>query len=218
MLGLLLLSCCRGEWQLGKGLVSRHAHFSEARSAGWGCLGEVWGCGQMGMWDTRGVLQFSSRHQPAAWAGGGGVRRGVMVSWCHGVIILCQVPSPQERLLAVPARPEQHNTAASAMPRRAAQTPPPPLVRSLSKAAWPGQSRRGPMAPMMRQFLSCAQAHTQCLQLCQKQYILHGHTPNAFSSAKSNTFRMGTHPMPSVLPKAIHSAWAHTQCLQFCQK
>ena len=41
--------------------------------------------------------------------------------------------------------------------------------------------------------------------------------PNAFSSAKSNKFCMGTHPMPPVLPEVINSAWAHTQCLQFCQ-
>ena len=63
------------------------------------------------------------------------------VSWCHGVI--CQVPPPQEQLPAVPAGPEQHNTAASAMPCRAAHVPPPPPARSLPKAARLRQSQAG---------------------------------------------------------------------------
>ena len=34
----------------------------------------------------------------------------------------------------------------------------------------------------------------------------------------ADTLRMGTRPMPSVLPKVIYSAWTHAQCPQFCQK
>ena len=34
----------------------------------------------------------------------------------------------------------------------------------------------------------------------------------------ADTIRMGTRPMPSVLPKVIYSAWTHAQCPQFCQK
>ena len=48
--------------------------------------------------------------------------------------------------------------------------------------------------------------------------ILHGHTPNAFSSAKRNKVCMGTRPMPPFLPKVINSAWAHARCPRFCQK
>ena len=131
-------------------------------------------------------------------------------------------PPPGKRKPGLPCGPgqakaAQYRSKCNALSRRA-RTPSPPLVRSLSKAARPGQFRTGPTAPMMRQFLCCAQAHTQCLQFCQKKYIPHGHTPNAFNSAKSNIFRMGTRPMPSVLPKVLNFAWAHAQCLQFCQK
>ena len=75
-----------------------------------------------------------------------------------------------------------------------------------------------PMPSAVPKAINFAWARTQSLQFCQKQQILHGHTSNAFSSAKSNKFCMGTHPMPSVLPKGINFAWAHTQCLQLCQK
>jgi hypothetical protein len=44
------------------------------------------------------------------------------------------------------------------------------------------------------------------------------HAFHASGSAESNKLCMGTHPMPSVLPKAINFAWAHTQSLWFCQK
>ena len=70
---------------------------------------------------------------------------GWRVLWCYGVI--CQVLPPQEQLPAVPTGPEQHNTAASAMPCRAAHVPPPPPpppARSLPKAARLRQSPNGP--------------------------------------------------------------------------
>ena len=91
----------------------------------------------------------------------------------------------------VPARPEQHNTAASAMPRRAALVPPPPPTLS---------------------------SHSALVRTVQALQALHGHPPNAFSSAKSNKYCMGARPMPSVPPKVINTAWAHAQCLQFRQK
>ena len=62
------------------------------------------------------------------------------VSWFHGVF--CRVPPPQERLPAVPARPEQHNTAASAMPRRAALVPPPPPPPAVRTPLWAARSRQ----------------------------------------------------------------------------
>ena len=71
----------------------------------------------------------------------------------------------------VPARPEQHNTATSGMPCRAAHPPP---VRSLPKAAGSGQSHTAPASPTTRRLFSFARAHTQLLQFCQKQNILHG--------------------------------------------
>ena len=51
------------------------------------------------------------------------------VPWCHGVSR--QVPFPQERLPVVPAGPEQHNAAASAVPCCAVH-PPPPLPPSVA--------------------------------------------------------------------------------------
>ena len=131
-------------------------------------------------------------------------------SWCHGAI--CHVPPPQERLPAVPVRPEQHNIAASAMPCRAAHAPPPPCSLSVqgrtARAVPHGPhgsddaavlvlcSGTHPMPSVLPKEINSAWAHAQCLQFCQKKYIPHGHTPNAVSSA----------------------AGAHAQCLQFCQK
>ena len=67
-----------------------------------------------------------------------------------------------------------------------------------------------PMPSGLRKVINFAWAHTQCLRFCQKQYNLHGHTPNAFNSVKSDKFCKGTHPMLSILPTVINCAWAHT--------
>ena len=70
-----------------------------------------------------------------------------VVSWCHGVF--CRVPPPQERLPVAPARPEQHNTAASAMPCRAALVPPPPPL-SQARPELSGGSTRDLLSPPSR--------------------------------------------------------------------
>ena len=57
------------------------------------------------------------------------------------------------------------------------------------------------MPPVLPKVINFAGEHAHYLQVCQKQYILHGCTPNA-----------------SVLPKVINSARAHTPCPQCCQK
>ena len=63
-----------------------------------------------------------------------------------------------------------------------------------------------PMPSFLPKVISSAWAHAQCIQFCQKYETLHGHTPNASISAKSNKFCMGTQLMPSFLPKAVPAA------------
>ena len=119
----------------------------------------------------------------------------------HGVMVSTPGPTSRRRQLpAVPAGPEWHNTAASATPCATLREPPPPFpALSLSTPHGMGSYRADhTAAPPCRSL--CTQG-PQCIQFCQ-----------------SNEFCMGTHPMPSVLPKVINFAWAHTQCLQFCQK
>ena len=123
-----------------------------------------------------------------------------MVSWCHGVMVSTPGPTSRRRQLpAVPAGPEWHNTAASATPCATLREPPPPFPALLLST--PHGMGTGPTTQPGPHAGPCAHR-----------------APDVFSSAKSNKFCMGTHPVPSGQPKAINFAWAHTQCLQFCQK
>ena len=121
---------------------------------------------------------------------------------CHGVMVSMLGPTSRRRQLPViPAGPEWHNTAASATPCATLRNPPPPPsphCRCPRHTAW---AATGPTTQPGPQAGPCAHR-----------------APNAFSSVKSNKFCMGTHPMPSVLPKVVNSAWAHTQCLPASQK
>ena len=167
---------------------------------------------------------------------------------CHGIMVSTQGPTVRWRLLpAVPVGTEWHNTAASATPCASLREPPPPFpVMSLSTPHGIGRYRanhtarprcrslcaQGPQCiqfcqkrkfahPMplgLPEVIHFAWAHAQGLHVCQNEKIEHGHKPNTCRCAKSNSFCMGTDPMPSDSRKVINSALTHTDCFQFCKE
>ena len=146
-----------------------------------------------------------------------------MVSWCH-----MPGPAPQGAVACGPrqARAAQYRSKCNAL-LRSARTPSPLCSLSVQ-----GRTARAvPHGPHgsddVAVLVLCSGTHPMQFSSAKRNtfrmdthpmpaVLLHGHTPNAFNSAKNNILRMCTHPMPSVLPKVINFAWAHTQCLQFC--
>ena len=150
---------------------------------------------------SKGGHYFLSRGE-GHWHGGGGTKGSpclmvmVMVSWCQR-----QVPPPAGSSCPR-SRPGQRGTILQQVQhpvrRSANPLPPSPHCRCPRHTAW---AATGPTTQPGPHAGPCAHR-----------------APNVFSSVKSKKFCMGTHPMPSDLPKAINSAWAHTQCLPTCQK
>ena len=183
---------------------------------------QVLGLGVYGVWMGHGWLD---RVWMGCGLGGCSVAEACMVSGCHGVF--CWVPPPRVRLLAVPARQEQHNVATSAMLCRVPLVPPPPpcLFALRSVPHNPGS----PYGPPTRTTLAsqsitstllCSTRAAQCRSTMASHINLYTYKSSGHCARKAEAWSGATihsgGPGPQRQQSSHISCW-RAHCVPVCQ-